>query len=195
MNYIELRNLNKKLYFKIEDVSDLLDIKKSSAKVLCTRYVKRGLILRLKKNFYILKEKWENLEIDGLFKIANFLQVPSYISFMSALSFYEITTQIQRDFIESASQRRTNRFNENGIIFNYYKLKENIYFGFQNINGIFIAIKEKALLDCIYLYSLGRYKFDISSIDFNKFNKKTLRSFLAKYPEKTKAILKKLCKI
>lgn len=195
MNYINLRKLNKKLYFRVEDIANLLNIKTSSATVLCTRYTKRGLILRLKRNFYILKEKWENLEIDELFKIANFLQVPSYISFMSALSYYEITTQVQRGFIESASQKRTKTFNENGIIFSYYKLKENIYWGFQNINGIFIAIKEKALLDCIYLYSFGKYKFDISSINIEKFNKRKLSYFLARYPEKTRKTLKRICKI
>ena len=41
------------------------------------------------------------------FIIANIYQVPSYISLMTALDYYEITTQMQRDFIESVILKRT----------------------------------------------------------------------------------------
>lgn len=91
-------HLNKWLYFKTDDLADILGLKKESSKATCSRYVKRGIIMRLKKDFYILREKWDNLGREEFFKLANFLQVPSYISFMTALSFYEITTQVQGHF-------------------------------------------------------------------------------------------------
>ncbi|MFZ8803211.1 MAG: type IV toxin-antitoxin system AbiEi family antitoxin domain-containing protein [Candidatus Calescibacterium sp.] len=59
MRYIKLRKLNSRLYFTYEDVADVLGIGSNSAKVLCTRYSKIGLIIRLKKNLYTLKERWE----------------------------------------------------------------------------------------------------------------------------------------
>ncbi|MFN3551400.1 MAG: hypothetical protein ACK4WJ_06305, partial [Endomicrobiia bacterium] len=97
MKYTEFKKLKNKIYFTPEGVANLLKIKFDSAKVLCYRYAKSGLFIRLKKDFYILEEKWWNLKIEEKFKIANILSVPSYISLMTALSYYEVTTQIQRN--------------------------------------------------------------------------------------------------
>ncbi len=195
MNYLKLRKLGKKLYFKIDDVADLLRIKASSSKVLCSRYVKKGLLVRIKNNYYILYEKWNILQNDDFFKIANILQVPSYISYMSALTYYQISTQIQRNFIESACYRRSKKFIIKNSEFLYYKMKEKFYFGFKSSDGIFIAEKEKALLDCIYLYTYGKYKFDIDSINFKKFDIKKLNSFMKIYPDKVKLNVRKICGI
>ncbi|MEW6068648.1 MAG: hypothetical protein AB1610_10210 [Nitrospirota bacterium] len=115
--YQKLRKLREKSYFSIEDLQDLLGIKYESARVLCSRYTKEGIFIRLKKDFYVLNEKWESFTRDDLFRISNILQVPSYISFMTALSFYEVATQVQRDFFESASLRRSVRFNIKGTAF------------------------------------------------------------------------------
>ena len=95
MKYSELKSLETRLYFTSQHVADVLGIKPSSAIVLCTRYVKKGLFIRLKKDFYVMKERWQRNSSSEFFQIANILQVPSYISLMTALSFYEITTQVQ----------------------------------------------------------------------------------------------------
>jgi len=43
MKYIKLRQLNKRLYFKTDDLADALGIKKNSSKVACNRYtITRG---------------------------------------------------------------------------------------------------------------------------------------------------------
>ena len=195
MNYRKIRELNSKLFFKIEDVARLLSIEPSSSKVLCSRYAKQGLFLRLKKNHYILIEKWERLNIKEYFKIANFLQVPSYISLMSALTFYELSSQIQRNFIESICSRRTKVYDVQDFLFQYHKLRKELYFGFQNIDGVFIAEKEKAFLDCVYLSSFGKYKFDIASIDLRKLDFKKVKKMLSSYPDKTGDRVKELCRI
>lgn len=195
MNYSALRKLKEKPYFSVEDLRDLLKIKPESARVLCSRYNKNGVFVRLKRNFYTLSENWENFDTPDLFKIANSLQVPSYISFMTALSVYELTTQVQRSFFESASIRRSIRINVKGAAFTYYKLKKQFYFDFTKRDDVFIASKEKALIDSIYLYSFGRYKFDFESIAFDKFDNERLKRILKGFPDKTRDIAKKLCKI
>ncbi len=195
MKYTKLRQLNRRLYFKTDDLADILGLKKESSKVTCSRYVKKGIIIRLKKDFYILREKWDNLGREELFKLANFLQVPSYISFMTALSFYEITTQIQRRFFESACLRHSRTFKIDNTVFNFYKLKRECYFDFSKINEIFIASKEKAFIDCIYLYSFGKYRIDLDSLDLSKLNKAKIKELLDIYPQKTRKIIEKLCKI
>jgi len=121
--------------------------------------------------------------------------VPSYISFMSALCYYDISTQVQRNYIESAVLKRSKTYEIENTVFNYYKLKNNLYFGFQKLNGFFIATKEKAFFDSVYLYSLGRYKFDVSSLDLDKLDRKKIKNMLKYFPEKTKNIVVKLCRI
>jgi predicted transcriptional regulator of viral defense system len=195
MNYSLWQKLNKKLYFSADDVADILGIKLRSAHVLCSRYVKKGFILRLKKNFYLSAQNWDSLCGQDFLRLANIIQVPSYISFLSGLIFYELTTQVQKSFFESASLRRSARFNINGVVFNFYKLKKEYYFDFVKKGDIFIATKEKAFVDAVYLYSLGKYKIDFASLDLKKLDWLRLKKIAKLFPQRTKNILKSICKI
>jgi predicted transcriptional regulator of viral defense system len=195
VKYLELRSLESRLYFTSQDVADILGIKPSSATVLCSRYVKKGLFIRLKKDFYVMKERWQRNSTSEFFQIANVLQVPSYISLMTALSFYELTTQVQRKFFESVCIKRTAKYEVDGVLFNFYKLKRELYFDFIKQGDFFIATKEKALLDAIYLYSFGKYSFDVSSVDISKIDLKKIKKLLIKYPERTKGAFERICKI
>lgn len=195
MNYAKLRKLKEGFYFGIEDLANLLKIKTASARVLCSRYIKKGYFVRLKRNFYVLNESWENFNKEDLLRITNMLQVPSYVSFMTALSIYELTTQVQKDFFESVSLKRSMNTDVKGIAFNYYKFKKQYYFDFIKKDDIFIASREKAFIDAVYLYSLGKYKLDFNSIDLNKLDKTKLKNILKVFPDKTKIIIKKLCRI
>jgi len=74
-----------------------------------------ALLVRIKRGLYTQTEKLKYIEQKELFIIANFLQVPSYVSLMTALSYYGLTTQIQRNFFESISIKRTKRFEVKGF--------------------------------------------------------------------------------
>lgn len=194
MRYAKILRLKGKIFFTALDAAEAFKIGPESAWVLCSRYVKEGLFIRLKRNTYTLAENWRSWGREDFFKVSNFLQVPSYVSFMSALSFYGVSTQVQRDFFESASLRRSRRFEVEGAAFNFYKLKKEYYFDFGRKDGIFIASKEKAFVDSVYLYSFGKYKVDFSSIDFKKLDTARIMKIMQKYPSKTRAITEKLCK-
>jgi predicted transcriptional regulator of viral defense system len=193
MRYADLRTFRDRLYFTVEELQDLLRISRESARVLCSRYVKKGLFIRLKKNFYILSESWEGLSTEDLLKISNLLQVPSYLSFSTALTFYEVTTQVQRNYFESASVKRSARFEIEGTVFNYYKIQRKYYFDFIRKGDLFIATKEKAFMDSIYLYSFGKYKLDFSAVDMERLEKKKIMAISEIYPERTKGIIKRIC--
>ena len=183
MKYNELKKI-KKNYFNYQDIARILAISEASAKVLSARYVKQDYLIRLKRNFYILKERWSNLSNLEKMEIANILQVPSYLSLMTALSYYEITTQLQRDFFESISLQRTFSREIEGTIFNYSKIKQEYYFGFRKEKNIFIALPEKALIDSLYLSFHGKYHLDISSLDFRKIDLKIFNELIQVYPDK-----------
>jgi predicted transcriptional regulator of viral defense system len=187
--------LKEKLCFTTEDVALVAGITEASAYVLCGRYAKRGIFVKLKKNFYILEQNWERYALPDFFRLANFLQVPSYISCMSALSFYGVTTQVQQGWIESIALKRSIKFEARGTTFSYYKIKKEYYFGFEKKENFFIALKEKALIDAVYLSSFGKYPMDVSSIDTEGLDKTLIKRMMEPYPPRTQNKVRELCRI
>ena len=190
MRGFELYKINK-MYFGYEEISRILGISLESARLSAYRYAKQGFLIRIKRNTYMLKEKWNTLDKTGKFQLANLIQVPSYISLMTAMDYYQVTTQLQQDFYESIAVKRTKEIEIERTLYNYSKIKTNLYFGFIKEKDFFIATPEKAFLDAIHLRSLGRYNFDLSSIDVSKFNLKELQKMAAKFSLKTKMALER----
>ena len=194
-NIIKLQKLSKIPYFTIEDAADTLEIGIESARVFCSRYAKKGLLVKLKNNFYSTLQKLENISVTELISIANILQVPSYVSLMTAMAYYGVTTQVQRNFIESISLKRTVEYDAKDIMFKFYRIKKKYFFDFVRAGNIFIAAKEKSFIDSAYLYSFGKYKFDINSLDINKLDIVKIKKLIKPYPEKTKKIVSKICNL
>jgi len=191
MNIKELQGI-RKLYFGCDEIARALGVSGSSAKVFACRYARQGLLVRMKRNMYIARDVWKRITQEELFALANVAQVPSYVSFMSALGYYDATTQIQRGFIENAALKRTKEISVDGAIFNYVRIKKELYFGFVKKDGFFIATPEKALLDTLYFMSINRYRCDLSSIDFGKMDAAKLHRLANAFPPRTTALLRKV---
>jgi hypothetical protein len=190
MKLIELGNINK-LYFGYEEIARVFGIAPASARVTASRYVKKGLLVRLKKNVYIKRETWNAARVEDKFILANMGQTPSYISLLTALEFYEITTQVSRDYFESVAVKRTKSISVNGSLFRYTRIATDLYFGFRKERGFFIALPEKAFLDACYLMSHGRYALDLSAIDETKLNREKMERLAMKFPLKTRKFVKR----
>lgn len=193
MKVLEL-NKKDKLTFSVDDLASILSITKESAKVSANRYVKNNYLIRLKNNLYISLDKFNSLTETELFKIANLIQVPSYISFTTALSCYNITSQQLQGIIESAAQKRTKTINTQSVTFNYLILKKGLYNNFIFTNEFFIATPEKALADIIYLSSMNRYQCDFEAIDFKKIDKRRVTELLIITNTKSINYWNNLCK-
>ena len=191
MDYQRLLEIDKP-FFSHEDVADILGIKKESAAVLCSRYVKKGLLTRLKRDLYMRTEALARLTTVDLYRIANLLQVPSYVSLMSALSYYGVSSQVQRSFVESVSIKRSKAIERGGASFRYFKVRAALYGGFVKDQGVFIATPEKAMLDALYLASMGRYSLDASSLDLDKLDRAALDRLALDFPMKTRNFLERL---
>jgi len=74
-------------------------------------------------------------------------------------------------------------------------INKRFYSGFEKKDNIFMASKEKALLDSVYLSSFGKYRPDFSAIDYNKMDKKEIKKLVKRYPNKTQNYLDKIWKI
>ena len=190
MRHLGLNKIRKP-YFGYEDIAKVLGIGEASAKVSASRYLKQGLLVRIKKNTYVLREVWNAAGREERFSLANLGQVPSYISLMTALDYYEITSQVQRELFESVAVKRTKEIHVEGSIFRYVKVTHTLYFSFKKENGFFVATPEKALLDAFYLMSYGRYALDISALDATKLDRNEIKRLSKEFPLKTQNMLKK----
>jgi len=195
MNHELIRKLGEKLYFRVDDVARFANLNRDSARVLCSRYAKKGVFIRLKNNFYVLEHRWGTLSREELLRIGNHLQVPSYVSFMTALSYHEVTSQVTRDLFESACIRRTKDIHVKGVTFRFHKIRKDCYSHFERLGDIFIATKEKALVDSVYLQFLGRYALDVAALEIERFDLQALQAVSRSYPAGTQEMLRALCKI
>jgi len=195
MRYSALSRLAALPFFTTDDAAGILEIKKDSARVFCSRWSKKGVLHRLKRDMYVSAASWEHFTAADFFRIANYLQVPSYLSFLTALSYHGVTTQVPRQWCESVSTKRSIQFAVGGREFHYHKFSTSFYFGFEKEGDFFIAQKEKALIDACHLTALGRYAFDESALDAERLDPKRIRELAAPFPLRTQNLVQRICRI
>ncbi|MBM4176978.1 MAG: hypothetical protein FJ213_12535 [Ignavibacteria bacterium] len=193
MKYYKLAEAEKTL-LGIDDIANTLVISRESAKVTASRYAAAGFLVRLKRDLYIPAEKLMRLKEEELFHIANIVQVPSYISLTTALSYYNVSAQQQQNFIESIQLKRTKTVKAKNIEFAYTKIKKEMYTGFDLLNDFFIALPEKAIADAVYLTAIGKYNCDFDAVDFKKIKKSRVEQFINLTNRRTKTFWGQLCK-
>ncbi len=189
-----LLNKSNKIFLTVNDIANELSINKDSAKVTANRYTKSGLLIRVKRNLYITASKFRELKESEIFQIANFIEVPSYISLITALSYYGITTQQSQSVIESVSLKRTKTLTIKSIEFRFFKVKQSFYSGFTREDNFFIAEPEKAFADTVYLTAIGKYSFDFEAVNFRKLKSDQIDSYLIKTNSLAIKFWNKLCK-
>ncbi len=191
MNWLKIES-NNRLVWTVQAVSETLGISEASARVLCSRYVRSNLFLRLRRNLYILKTKADQLSQADLFRLSALIQTPSCVSFMTALSWYGVTTQLTRGVIEAVSPTRSKGYSAGPWLFAYSRFRPEQYFGFGRQDTFFIATPEKALMDCLYMESIGRYALDRDSLDLGRLSVPELKKIASRFPARTRQALNKL---
>lgn len=164
------------------DISIILGLEKSSSLVIATRMVKKGILIRLKRNLYLLN----GADVSDL-EIANRLITPSYISFESALNYWGLTTQIPETITSAA--RRSRSIVISGKEFQFSRLPAQLFnFGIVKEKNCFLARREKAFLDTVYYADLGRKSATFDEFDLGKMDKKVFNSYLKRYPKGTQKL-------
>lgn len=182
-----LRDFHKS-YFTVADLEKVLDLKRDSLYVTLNRLVKSGILVRLAKNIYSLFTETVDTE-----KIANELYFPSYLSFEQALSQHGILSQIP--YTQTfATTRPTKKMIIAGIEVEYSHLKKELFFGYILKNGKYIAEKEKALLDQLYMVSMGKRSINIGELDLRNLDIGKLTEYAKKFPSFINPLLDKVKK-
>ncbi len=189
MKFLELKNELKD--FTIFSLNEIRNIQPDFYRRRLNEWQDKGYIKKIIRGYYFFSDLELNEEI--LFKIANRIYSPSYISLESALSYYHLIPESVYG-ITSISTLKTNRFTTSIGEFIYHTLKPMLFFGYDLImfNGKYskIASIEKALLDYFYLHPDIETEQDFDSlrinqeIFFNQMSHSKLANFLEKYHQK-----------
>lgn len=142
-----------RIFSKLE-FKRLLGASEVSAQKLLERYTKKGVLVRLKGGLYALKLNYPSGHL-----IANKLYKPSYISFETALSYYNMIPEAVYS-LTSATMRTTREFSVGDQVFVYHKIKKMAFTGYKLIKigeeGVLFAEREKALADYLYYVFLKK---------------------------------------
>ncbi|MBI1870907.1 MAG: hypothetical protein HYS07_06925 [Chlamydiae bacterium] len=179
----------------MEDISRSLGLSIPSTRVFCSRKTKSGEFIRARRDLYILSEAFKQWDERDYFILANVIQTPSYVSLTTALSYYELTTQLVPTLIESINPIRSDTYEVERIRFQYHFSQSKNYFGYEKKEGFFIAQPEKALLDSLYLLWLGRYALDENALHLKTIQWIQIEKWLEGYSERFKKFVKDWKKI
>ena len=142
--------------FTAADIQALFGLSRGATVMLLHRYTSRHFTLRLKRGLYALAQT----PPPELF-VAGKLYEPSYVSREFALSFHRVIPENVYE-ITSVTPKATRRFETNGQIYTYRKIKKTAFTGYiiEKQKGVSfrIADAEKALVDASYFRLLDGLK-------------------------------------
>lgn len=179
--------------FRIEELENYFKEPPASIRVQLSRFCRNKKLIHLKKNCYTLPDFHPDV-----FVIAQQMVQPSYHSLEAVLSHSGIIPEGTSFYTLVTSQKTQNYKNEFGN-FSYRHLPPNLFFGVeQREDGAWMATKEKALLDYLYLNS-AKFKSDFGCFKAERFdeleglNWRQLRVWAKKYGmKKLETIVKAL---
>jgi len=169
--------------FSVDDFTKLFNVSARRASNFLVRNLKQNSnFIKIKKGLYIFAS---NSPIK--FEVANKIYQPSYISFETALSYYNIIPEAVYT-ITSATTKGTKDLEIQNTSYKYYKLKKELFFGYKPVTIqqkiVLMADKEKALLDYIYLASLKKKPILNERIDLSKIDKDKWDYYVKLFKEK-----------
>jgi len=190
MQYVQLRHYFKD--FTIFSLNDIRQLEPNFHRRRLNEWQEKGYIKKVIKEFYVFSDK--PVDENTVFEMANRIYKPSYISFETALSFYQFIPESVYG-VTSASTRRTYTFHTHVGNFFYRTIKPDLFFGYEmnTYNGKIykIAEPEKSMLDFLYLSPHLRTDPDFESlrinyeIFFQRVDLDKLEAYSLKYSQKT----------
>jgi len=189
MKFLELKNeLND---FPIFSLNEIRIIDPNFHRRRLNEWQEKGYIKKVIRGYYIFSDLQLSEEI--LFKIANRIYLPSYVSLESALSYYHLIPESVYG-ITSISSQKTYHFRTSIGEFTFRTIKPQLFFGYNLMNYkeqyLKMASIEKALLDYFYLHPDIETEQDFDSLRINRemffeqMDEKKLMGFLGRFNQK-----------
>ena len=163
-------------FFTLADLEKVIGLDRKSLHVSLNRLLKRGTIIRAMRGVYLIPGSGARVE-----RIAGQLYFPCYLSFESALSRFGALNLVPYS-LTFATPKKTKSLAILGRQVDYHQIKKELYFGFEPSDGYYIAFPEKALLDLIYLATLGKASLPEEEFAIEALSSSTLQNFAKRFP-------------
>jgi predicted transcriptional regulator of viral defense system len=166
--------------FSIAELKNLIN---PSNKAILYRTLKRleeAAILRLFcRGFYVTND----FDIQVL---SQRICADSYISFGTVLANNLIIGSMPKYRIQAVKKGQSRVYQNSEYRIEHFKVKPELFTGYENVNGVKIATPEKAFLDVLYYYQKGmNFSFDIySDIDYDALDRQKIEQCLILYKNK-----------
>jgi predicted transcriptional regulator of viral defense system len=170
-----LQKINKSFY-TVADLEKVTGLRRNSLYVALKRWVAAGIIERVAQGIYLPMGSLVSMET-----LAAQLYLPNYLSFESALAGYGILNLIPYT-IAFATPRKTKTYVLRKQEVEFRQMAQDLFFGFEMKNGIYIASPEKAFLDEVYFLARGKVTLDVDEIDIKKLSIKRLNDYSRSFP-------------
>lgn len=186
MEKLEKLSIFGRNFYSFKELERILGIEKRRDKyIIVNRLVKRGVLISFTKGYY---STFKNQA--SILELANQVYAPSYLSFTTVLGKTGVLNQ--KSFLQSfATPLRSKKTIIGDVEIHYHHLKSQLYFGFEydEVERIHLAYPEKALLDQLYLVSLGIDHLDWAELNLGGLNKQRFKKYLSLFPKKTKRLV------
>ena len=167
MKFLDLKNKLKEL--PLFSLNDIKNIDPNFHRRRLNEWQDKGYIQKIIRGYYLFSDIKVDEEI--LFKIANQIYYPSYVSLETALSYYHLIPESVYT-MTSVSTRRTYHFKTALGEFSFQSISPRLFFGYHLMKEkqyhVKIASMEKALLDYFYLHSDLETSQDFASLRINQ---------------------------
>lgn len=188
-NYLQFREsaeMTGKTYFSRRELKRFYYGTMENFKVLLSNWMKKKLIYSLGKGFYT----FNLIKVDYL-RLSHEFDNGSYISFEYALFLHGLINQVP-SVITLATKKRSRVVKSAPWVFEYTHLKDDLFFGYELKDKVYLATPEKALADLLYLTSRGKRIFEFDAVERKKISREELTKTLKKFPSYTQKLVKEL---
>jgi predicted transcriptional regulator of viral defense system len=166
--------------YSFSDLVRILGKKENYCKTFLNRLTAKGLLVRIEKNKYTLPNQ-------NPLVLASNIAFPSYISFISAYSFYNLTTQIPTTVFVVA-KRQKDEISYEGNTIKFIKFSKRRFFGYRKEflenKVLFVAEIEKAILDSLYLPHYTSVSETFFALKEAKIDKEKLLNYTKRFNSK-----------
>lgn len=156
------------------DFQRIFGSSQSATKNFINRHLSSGLFVKIRNGLYALEDKRPSK-----FTIANKLYTPSYISFETALSFYQIIPESVYT-IFSATTKSSRQFSALESNYLYHRMRRQLFFGYvaKRIGDVVVLIAEpeKALVDYLYFVDLKKKSLN-DRLNLSKVSRRTVLKY------------------
>jgi len=171
-------------FFTMSSLQAIFGVTRESARTIAVRLVKRGVLIRLRRDLYALvNSKY------SLFSLGNALCQPSVISLESALNYWGLIVQVPQIIFSTAL--RSYKCEADTTTFVYRRMAPSlIRFGQVKVEDFYIAQPEKAFLDTLYMGTKGLVELLPEDVDMDKLDAELLSYYGRFYPGRVRELVR-----